>query len=78
VRRWRHREQAFLDNARDRFRADAAYAPGRRQAAREFYATIPSIGELQFRYRRICLLARGYQLTPLEEGEEQDRTEDVD
>ncbi len=27
----------------------------------------PSLGELEHRYRRVCMLARGYQLAPLDD-----------
>ena len=62
------REQAFLDNNRDRLRAQAADTGRYRRASGEFHATFPSFTELQRRYRRICMLARGYELAPLEEG----------
>ena len=65
------REQAFLDNTRDRLRAETAYATRRRQPALDLYGTIPSFTDLQRRYRRICMLARGYELAPLEEGGEE-------
>ena len=65
------REQAFLDNTRDRLRAETAYATQRRQSALDLYGTIPSFTELERRYRRICMLSRGYELAPLEEGHDQ-------
>ena len=70
------RENAFLDNSRDRLRAEAAYSGRRRDAALYPYGTFPSFGELQNRYYRICMQARGYRLVPLEEGEEQNQPEE--
>jgi len=31
--------------------------------------TGPSQGDLKFRYRRVCMLARGYQFAPLDDPE---------
>jgi len=77
------RQQAFLDNNRDRLAAEAAYAPWRWQAAPYFYGTIPygtipTLAERERRYRRVCMLARGYELVPLEEEGEPSRTESGD
>ena len=72
------RQQAFLDNNRDRLRAEAAYGTWRWQAARDYYPIIPSRVDLEQRYRRVCMLARGYELAPLEEEGEQNRTGGVD
>jgi len=34
----------------------------------------PSYGNLEFRYRRLCMLSRGYELAPLEpDGEAEDK-----
>jgi len=72
------RQQAFIDNKSDRLRAEAAYGPWRWQTAWDFYGVIPSLAELERRYRRVCMLARGYELVPLEEEGERNRIEDVD
>jgi hypothetical protein len=72
------RQQAFFDNKSDRLRAEAAYGLWRRQAAWDFYGVIPSLAELERRYRRVCMLARGYELAPLDEKGERNRTEGVD
>ena len=71
-------QQAFLDNKRDRLRAETAYAPRRWQTAWDFYGVIPSLAELERRYRRVCMLARGYELAPLDEEGERNRIEGVD
>jgi hypothetical protein len=71
-------QQAFLDNKRDRLRAETAYAPRRWQTAWDFYGVIPSLAELERRYHRVCMLARGYELAPLDEEGERNRTEGVD
>jgi hypothetical protein len=72
------RREAFADNNRDRMRAQATSTSRRGDATRDLYGTIPSLGELQSRYYHICMLARGYDLAPIEKGEERDRTEDVE
>jgi hypothetical protein len=61
------REHAFLDNSRDRLRAETVYTGRRRDTDLYLYGTLPSLPELQTRYHRICMQARGYQLAPLEE-----------
>lgn len=66
------REQAFLDNSRDRLRAESVYTGRRRDPTLDLYGVIPSRVELQSRYHRICMQARGYQLEPLEEQQGQD------
>jgi hypothetical protein len=72
------RQQAFLDNNSDRLRAEAAYGPWRWQARPDYYPIIPSRVELEQRYRRVCMLARGYELVPMDEEGEQKRTEGED
>jgi hypothetical protein len=72
------RREAFADNNRDRMRAQATSTSRRTDAARDLYGTIPSLAELQSRYYHICMLARGYQRTPLEEGGQRDHAGDVD
>jgi len=72
------RQQAFLDYNSGRLRFEAAYAPWRWQAAPGYYGAIPSRAELERRYRRVCMLARGYEVVPLEEEGEQNRTEGAD
>ncbi len=71
------RQQAFVDNNRDRLRAQSADT-GRRRAASDYHATYPSFTELQRRYRHICMLARGYELAPLEEQDNQAPIPDED
>jgi hypothetical protein len=61
------REQAFLGNTRDRLCVDVVCIPGRRQSAREFCGTIPSLAEPERRYHRVCTLACGYELVALDE-----------
>ena len=67
------RHQAFRDAGtlgfRDRHRFSAPHS--RRFFSFGFDDFGPSSAELEFRYRRICMTARGYELVPLEEeGEE--------
>ncbi len=60
------RHQAFRDQAvfDSRFRHDPAFRHDNRfWSFQDFGPTMP---ELQFRYQRICMLSRGYELAPLE------------
>ncbi len=60
------RHQAFRDQALydSRFRHDPAFRHDNRfWSFQDFGPTMP---ELQFRYQRICMLSRGYELAPLE------------
>ena len=56
------RRQAFMD-----FRFDAPHPRlhHRDRLLHRFHG--PSLGELEHRYRRVCMLARGYQLAPLDD-----------
>jgi hypothetical protein len=59
------RHQAFRDQAvyETRFRHDPAFRHDDRfWSLQDFGPTMP---ELQFRYQRICMLSRGYELAPL-------------
>lgn len=63
------RQQAFRDYGVDlsRYRRPV---PGQRGT---YYSVYPedrmSQGELEFRYRRICMQSKGYELAPLDEGD---------
>jgi len=70
------RHQAFRDfnvfETRGRFRGSVHD----RRRYTTFDPLVLSPGELEFRYRRICMLSRGYELAPLDdqgddEGEDQ-------
>ncbi len=69
--------QAFRDysifETRTRFRGSVHD----RRRFSTFDTTVQSPGELEFRYRRLCMLSRGYELAPLEDGEH-DVPEDVE
>ena len=62
--------QAFRDftifETRTRFRGSVHD----RRRFNTFDTTVLSPGELEFRYRRLCMLSRGYELAPLDESEE--------
>ncbi len=59
--------QAFRDIAIMDFRFDA-FHPRRHHRDRLLHRHLgPSLWELEHRYRRVCLLARGYQLAPLDD-----------
>ncbi len=61
------RHQAFRDIPIMGFRFDS-FHPGLHHRGRLFHSYYgPSLGELEYRYRRICMLARGYQLAPLDD-----------
>jgi hypothetical protein len=61
------RDQAFRDIAIWDFRFDALH-PWLRHRHRLLHRDhAPSLGELKNRYRRVCMLARGYQLAPISE-----------
>ncbi len=57
------RHQAFRDIPIMGFRFDSLHS--RDRLFHSYYG--PSLGELEYRYRRICMLARGYQLAPLDD-----------
>ncbi len=57
------RHQAFRDIPIMGFRFDSHHPRGR--LFHSYYG--PSLGELEHRYRRVCMLARGYQLAPLDD-----------
>ncbi len=59
--------QAFRDIAIMDFRFDALH-PRRHHRDRFLHRHHgPSLGELEHRYRGVCMLARGYQLAPLDD-----------
>ncbi len=59
--------QAFRDIAIMDFRFDS-FHPRLHHRDRLFHRYHgPSLGELEHRYRRVCMLARGYQLAPLDD-----------
>ena len=63
------RHQAFRDISvfDTRVRHDRFLHHGRRSSSLRGFQ--PSLSELEFRYRRLCMTARGYELAPLD-GEE--------
>ncbi len=60
------RHQAFRDQAvfETRFRHDPSFRHDSRFWT--FHDFGPTMPELEFRYKRICMLSRGYELAPLE------------
>ncbi len=62
--------QAFRDytifETRTRFRGSV----NDRRRFTTFDTTVLSPGELEFRYRRLCMLSRGYELAPLDKNRE--------
>ena len=76
------RHQAFRDfnvfESRARFGGSFRY-DRRRFSSFDSFRTSPS--ELEFRYRRLCMVSRGYELAPLDDqgegGESSDGAEDV-
>jgi len=76
------RHQAFRDSNvfESRARFGGSYRYGRRRfSSFDSFGTSPS--DLEFRYRRLCMVSRGYELAPLddqgEDGESGDGPEDV-
>ena len=57
------RHQAFWDNPIMGFRFDSLHH--RDRLFHRYHG--PSLGELEHRYRRVCMLARGYQFAPLDD-----------
>ncbi len=57
------RHQAFRDIPIMGFRFDSLHS--RDRLFHSYYG--PSLGELEHRYRRVCMLARGYQFAPLDD-----------
>ena len=57
------RHQAFRDIPIMGFRFDSLHP--RDRLFHSYYG--PSLGELEHRYRRVCMLARGYQFAPLDD-----------
>ncbi len=57
------RHQAFRDNPITGFRFDSLHH--RDRLIHRYHG--PSLGELEHRYRRVCMLARGYQFAPLDD-----------
>ncbi len=61
------RHEAFRDIAIMDFQFDALH-PRRHHRDRLLHRHLgPSLGQLEHRYRRVCMLARGYQLAPLDD-----------
>ena len=60
------RHQAFRDLPIVRFRPELGYGLIRRRDPFLVGRHRPNLAELQHRYRRVCILARGYQLAPLQ------------
>ncbi len=59
--------QAFRDIAIMDFRFDALHPLLHHRDRLLYDHHGPSRGELEHRYRRVCMLARGYQLAPLDD-----------
>ncbi len=57
------RHQAFRDIPIMGFRFDSLHS--RDRLFHSYHG--PSLGELEHRYRRVCMLARGYQFAPLDD-----------
>ncbi len=57
------RHQAFRDIPIMGFRFDSPHP--RDRLFHRYHG--PSLGELEHRYRRVCMLARGYQFAPLDD-----------
>ena len=78
------RTQAFRDGTvfQSRARAAAAATATRHDQRLWTYQDLgPSMPELEFRYRRLCMLSRGYELAPInpdEESEEESADESAD
>lgn len=72
------RHQAFRDFSvfKSRARFSRSYRYDRRYSTFRDFG--PSLSELEFRYRRLCMTSRGYELVPLDEAEDGDGTVDGD
>ena len=63
------RHQAFRDQPSLEFQLGLGYGLAHRRDRFAFPPHRPSYGELQHRYRRACMIARGYEPAPLEDQE---------
>ncbi len=63
------RQQAFRDQPSLEFQLGLGYGPVHRRDRSLFARHRPSYAEVQHRYRRVCMIARGYELAPLEDKE---------
>ena len=63
------RHQAFRDQPSLEFQLGLGYGPVHRRDRSLFARHRPSYAEVQHRYRRVCMIARGYELAPLEDQE---------
>ena len=63
------RHQAFRDQPSLQFQLGLGYGLAHRRDRFAFPPHRPSYAELQHRYRRVCMVARGYELALLEDQE---------
>ena len=63
------RHQAFRDQPSLEFQLGLGYGLAHRRTRSLFARHRPSYAEVQHRYRRVCMIARGYELAPLEDQE---------
>ncbi len=63
------RHQSFRDIPALEFGLRLGYGPVHRRDRSLFARHRPSYAEVQHRYRRVCMIARGYELDPLEDQE---------
>lgn len=73
------RRQAVRDHAtfRSRARLTRIHGYDRRRTTFTTLDVGPSLSELEFRYRQLCMFSKGYELAPLE-GQEQEGPEDAE